>query len=131
MWFINYTKLVWGIWKSYVKTWKSRRLIAQNWCPLQTFFFCKKSKRSAIWQIWKNSSYGIILFYAHFQYVNKHSAKFQRSRLKAVGGVDYTKKVPSIDNFCKKMTKFHNVEKKWQKFFRWHHTASCISSICP
>ena len=39
----------------------------------------------------KNSSKGIILVHAHLQYVHKHSAKFQNSRLKAAGGVDYTK----------------------------------------
>ena len=39
---------------------------------------------------------------AHLQYIQKHSVKFQRSGLKTVGGVDFTKQVPSIENVDKK-----------------------------
>ena len=46
----------------------------------------------------KNSSNASIILQACLHYVCKHSAKFQRSGLKTVGGVDYTKLVPSIYN---------------------------------
>ena len=71
-----------------ISQWKRRRLITENRYPLQTFVLPKMTKFSNM-KNKENSSNGIILLYVYLQYAHEHSAKFQRSRLKAVERVDY------------------------------------------